>query len=357
MKTFIKYILKKLTVYFLIITPAFIFVILIIKFIEKLKNFKHLSTSDLIGYLFFYIPEHLHYVFPIAVVLSILIFHSDLIKSRKIYPILLNGISIRYVSVIFIIFGAFITLLQILNLELITPYSKEKRIQYYEKLKGHFMENTKHVFASNIWIKIDDTKYTYFGFLDLNKKAGKDFILVQLKKDKFIPLYRIEASEVKIFENVLYLKNGKVVNFVDIENLEYSSFKELEFPVKIDVKNLTKLIKVKKPVSITQFLQKAKIADKFGYPSAYFWSRFYSTLATAFASFVLAVFTIGFLWIKRKEKYLFIFGGIFVYWYGISALSSLAEAGAVPPFLSLLVNAVYLLIGFILIIKRKFIEL
>jgi len=357
MKTLNKYILKKLTIYFTIITPAFLFVILLIKIIEKLGNFKHLNIKDLAGYIFFYIPEKLHYIFPIAVVLSIFIFYSDLIKSRKIYAILLNGISIRYISYIFIVFGFFITFLQIFNLEFITPYAKEKRIEFYERLKGKSLETTKHIFASNIWIKLDKTKYTYFGFLDLNRKAGKDFILVQMKNREFTPLYRVEAKEIEIKDNVLLLTDGKVISLSSIENLDFSKFKKLEFPVKLDINNLKKLIKVKKPVSITQFWQKAVIADKFGYPSAYFWSKFFSSLATVFAPIVLTIFTTGLLWIKRKEKYVFIFGGIFVYWYSISAISSLAEAGAFPAFISLLVNFVYVFIGIFFVLRRKFIEL
>ena len=357
MKTLDRYILKKLAIYFAIITPAFLFVILLIKIIEKLGNFKHLNIKDLLGYLIFYIPENLHYIFPIAVVLSIFIFYSDLIKSRKIYAILLNGISIRYISYIFIAFGATITFLQIANLELITPYAKEKRIEFYEKLKGHSLENMKHIFASNIWIKLDKTKYTYFGFLDLNKKEGKDFILIQMKDKEFSPLYRVEAKEVKIRDNSIFLKNGKVVSLTDIEKLDFYSFKDLEFSVKIDINNLKKLIKVKKPISITQFWQKAVIADRFGYPSAYFWSKFFANLTTVFSSFVLTIFATGLLWIKRKEKYVFIFGGIFVYWYSISAISSLAEAGAIPAFTSLAVDLIYITIGTFLIYKRKFIEL
>ncbi len=357
MKTLVRYFFKKLTTYFIIITPLFLFVILLIKIIEKLKNFKHLNFQDLAGYIIFYVPEKLHYILPIAVVLSIFIFYSDLIKSRKIYAILLNGISIRYISILFISFGALITIFQILNLELISPYAKEKRIQFYEKLKGSSLENIKHIFASNIWIKIDNTKYTYFGFLDLNKKEGKDFILVQMRDKEFLPLYRVEAKEVKIKENSLFLKEGKVVNLTSVEDLDFSKFDKLEFPVKLDVNNLKKLIKVKKPVSISQFYQKAIIADRFGYPSSYFWSKFYANLATVFSPFILSVWTVGLLWIKRKEKYLLIFGGIFVYWYSISAISSLAEAGAIPAFTSLFIDLIFISIGSLLILKRKFIEL
>lgn len=357
MKTLDKYILKKLTIYFTIITPAFLFVILLIKIIEKFGKFKHLNIKDLAGYLFFYIPENLHYIFPIAVVLSIFIFYSDLIKSRKIYAILLNGISIKYISYIFIVFGFFITFLQIFNLEFITPYAKEKRTEFYEKLKGQSPEPTKHIFISNIWVKLDKTKYTYFGFLDLNKKEGKDFIFIQMKDKEFTPLYRVEAKEIKIKDNVLLLTGGKIVTLSSIEKLDFSKFKKLEFPIKLDINNLKNLVKVKKPVSITQFWQKAIIADKFGYPSAYFWSKFFSSLTTVFASIVLTIFTTGLLWIKMKEKYIFIFGGIFVYWYSVPTISSLAEAGVVPAFIILFVNFVYIFIGMFLVLKRKFIEL
>ncbi|EDP74209.1 hypothetical protein HG1285_04101 [Hydrogenivirga sp. 128-5-R1-1] len=294
-----------------------------------------------------------------AAVISFFIVYRELITSRKIYPIFLNGISIKYLITPAVLFSIFVFFIQLFNNLVVMPKSKELSLKYYKTLKGGKLqsEEDKYIFISNQWIKLDNFTFAYFGFLDLNKSIGKNFIYIKLDNKEFYPLFRVEAKTVNIQKEKLKLFKGRIVSLADVINFDYTKFEKLEYPVKIDTKNLRKLIKIKRPTSILQFYEKAIIADRFGYPSGYFWSRFFSYFTTVFSPIVLTIFIYPWIWLRRREKYIVIFGSILFYWYVISALASLSETGGVPYFSPVFINIIYLILGFILLFKIKFVEL
>jgi len=243
------------------------------------------------------------------------------------------------------------------NIQILMPNGYQFAEKYYKKLKGNSEVQNEHLITANQWIRINKTTFIYFGFLDLNNNTGKDFIYLQMKRDNFFPIYRIESKDVKLLNGKVLMKNGRVISLVDIENFDYAKFSNLEFPVNIDIKNLRKLVKIKKAISITQFYKKATIADKFGYPSGYFWSRFFSYFTSVFSPIVLILFIYPFLWMKRREKYFVIVGSILIYWYSIASIASLTEAGALPYFTPFFINIIYVSVGTLFLLKTKFIEL
>ncbi len=359
MKLLDRYILKKLFTIFFIVIPAFAFISVLIQIIEKIKNIKVFEPLNFLIYLATSLPEKLYYVIPIAAVISFFIVYRELIVSRKVYPIFLNGISLKYLIIPAVLFSTAVFIIQVVNNLIIMPKSKELSMKYYKTLKGGKLksEEDKYIFISNQWIKIDNFTFAYFGFLDLNNYIGRNFIYLKLDNKDFYPLFRIEAEKVSIKKGKLKLFNGRIVSLADVINFDYSKFDKLDYPVKIDTENLKKLVKIKKPVSILQFYEKAVIADRFGYPSGYFWSRFFSYLTTIFSPIVLIIFIYPWIWIKRREKYIVIFGSILFYWYAVSAIASLSETGAVPYFLPTFVNFIYLAIGLVLLFRIKFVEL
>ncbi len=357
MKLLNRYILQKLLVLFLVTIPAFAFIAMLAQILEKIKNIKKFDTLDFIIYLLASLPEKIYYIIPVAAVIAFIIVYRELIRSRKIYPIFLAGLSVRYLFIPVFIFSILIFALQVIDNIVFMPYGYEIANKYYKKLKGTQSGKQKYLFIANQWIKVNDYTFLYFGFLDLNKYSGKNFIYMKLNPNNFYPVYRIEANAVKIQNNNLKLEDGKIVSLVNIENFNYSQFKSLNFPEKLDVENLKKLVKIKKPVSVIQLYQKASVADKFGYPSSYFWSRFFSYMASFFAPIVLVTFTYPWIWINKKEKYIAIFGFILIYWYAVSATASLAESGALPYFTPLIIDLIYFIVGLIFLFKIKFVEL
>ncbi|ACO04889.1 MAG TPA: LptF/LptG family permease [Persephonella sp.] len=351
-----RYLYKKLTVYLLVVLPSFSFVAVLAELIEVLRKAKQLDIYYLSLYILYQLPEKVYYILPISAVIAFILLAKDLIESKEIYPILLNGISLKSLATKLFIFPLFLSFLQIINLELIMPTAKKEVEKVYSILKNRPPEEEKYLFAYNRWITLDSKSYMYFRFLDFNKREGKDLIFIQFDEN-YNPVLRIEGNRFKIKGRSILIQNGKIIDLSDIFSFNYRRFKTFDFPVAVDIKNLKKLVKVKKPVSILQLYRSAVIAEKFGYPAGYYWSKFYSKLATVFSALILSIVVFPFLWSRKKDKLFIAFASIIVYWYGTAFIASMAESGAVPYITVLFVDLVYLMVGLFFLSKLRFSEL
>ncbi len=357
MKILDRYILKKLGLYLLIITPTFVFISLLIKVIEKLKNIKTFNLTDFFFYLLYTVPENLYYILPIATILSVILVYRDLIQTKKIYAVLTSGISIKRLSITFFLFGLLVSLLNLANLEFLMSPANKKAVEFYERLKKHSTSD-EPLFVDHTWLKVDEGRFTYFGFLDLRKLRGKDLIFIQFDQKSFKPVFRLESDGFSIKgDNKFLLENVKIVSIRNFPEFDVKHLKKSVYVIDLDLDKLKKLVILKKPISLTELFKKAIVAERFGYPSAYFWSRFFSKLTTVFSPFVLVVLILPLLWINKKGKFVLIFVVIFAYWYLVSVLKALASSGSIPVFSPLIVDILFLIVGLLLLKRVKFIEL
>lgn len=355
MKILDRYIYEKLTVYFLIVFPAFSLVSVFVELIEILRKSKVQDFNLILIYILAKLPENFYYIVPISLIISAFVVANEIVKSREIYPILLNGISINYISTRIVIFSIFISFLQVLNLEVLMPKSNKVYVETYQKLKNQPLEDEKAI-AYNLWLRLDEKNFIYFDFFDLEKKVGKEIVLISMDEN-FLPTNRWEAESFKVESNSLTLLRGKEITVKSIEDVKVSKFDEKKVYVSVDPEKIKKLIKEKKPVSITQLYKVAKIAQNYGYDASYFWSKFYQKLATVISPFILTVFAVGFIW--RKNKFIILAGFLstVLYWYGTSIVSAIASVGNIPYYFIFSFDVLFLSIGFYLMFKTKHPEL
>lgn len=89
MKILDRYIYEKLTVYFLIVFPAFSLVSVLVELIEILRKAKVQDFNLILIYILAKLPENFYYIVPISLIISAFVVANEIIKSREIYPILL----------------------------------------------------------------------------------------------------------------------------------------------------------------------------------------------------------------------------------------------------------------------------
>ena len=358
MKILYRYLYTRLFIYLLIILPSFSFVVLLAEIVEILRKIQNFNISSLILYTFYKLPEKIYFILPIATVIAFILLIKELIEKREIYPILLNGISLKELGINLFLFPLILSFVQIINLEFIMPPFKEKADNIYQKLKVGKVEEDKYIIAYDKWVSVGKDKFVYFGFLDLNKRQGKDIIYIELDKN-FKPIHRIEGKEFSIENGKLKIKNAKFIDFskIDEKRIDINYFHNYYINPEVNIKNLKKLFKIKKPVSLTDYYKSAKVFEKFGYSANYYWSRFFSALSTIFSPLILTIAVYPFLWSKRKDRLILAFIGIIAYWYGISFLTSLAESGAIPFLAIFIVDFIFLTIGLIKLKSLTFTEI
>lgn len=353
MKILYRYLYKKLTIYLLVIIPSFSIVAILVELIELLRKAKNLDFSAVLLYVIYQLPEKVYYILPISVVIAFFLLAKDLINRREIYPILLNGISLKKLGLAIFIFPVFISFIQLANLEMIMPVAKMKAQEMYLFLKNR--PKNEPLIAYNSWVTIDKRTFMYFGFLDLRKRAGKNIVIIKFNKN-FDPVFRIEGSKFTV-ENKIKIKNAKIIDLKSFTDFSIKKVREYDYNQKIDLNSLKKLVKIKKPVSIRQFYKAAVIAEKFGYPASLYWSKFYSKLATVISPFILGFVVYPLLWNRKKYTIAVIAGLIVVYWYATAFLTSIASTNVIPFYVIFSVDFVYLMAGLFLFRRLKFSEL
>ncbi len=357
MKKLYLYLYKRFLVYFLVVLPAFIFVGVLADLIEILRKIQILNIYKILLYMVLEIPEKAYLMLPISIVIALVLLARDLINSREIYAILINGISVRRISIVLVFLTVFLSLVQIINLELIMPDSKKKATKIYLSMKKKKNLEAKEIqIAYKTWLALEDNFFMYFDVLDFKNKSGKKLIIIKLDK-KNNPLFTIEGEEFKIKKKIIEIKNGRIINIPNIYDVHMVHVKEYTWPAKIDLDKIKQLIITKLPVSLTEYYKNAKIAEKYGYQYGYYWSKFYSKLATVISPFILAFFALPFLWTKKSNRLIMIFIAILVYFYSVALLSSIAETGIIPYPTILVVDVIYIVIGAYFMFKLRFIEL
>jgi len=353
MKILYRYLYKKLTVYLLVIVPSFTFVAILAELVELLRKAKNLDFQAIVLYILYQTPEKVYYILPVSVVIALFLMARDLINSREIYPILLNGISLKRLGMAVFIFPVFVSVVQLVNLEIVMPEAKRKAESIYGFLRKK--PKTEPLIAYNSWVTIDKNTFMYFSFLDLRTKKGKGIVILK-HRDDFSPVLRIEGKQFFIGEQIK-IKNSKVITINEGTQISLKRFNEYIFPEKVDIENFKKLIKVKKPVSIRQLYRSAVIAEKFGYPASYYWSKMYSKIATVIAPVILAFTFYPLLWNRKKTSIVVMAVLLLTYWYSIAFLTSIAQSNVIPYYGIFSVDVIYLLLGIIMFRKLKFSEL
>ncbi len=357
MKKLYLYLYKRFFVYLFVVFPAFVFVGILADLIEILRKIQILDIKKIILYMVLQVPEKAYLMLPISIVIAFVLLARDLINSREIYAILINGISVRRISIVLILLTVFLSVLQIINLEFIMPDAKKKATKIYLSIKKKKSIEAKEIqVAYKTWLALENNFFMYFDVLNFKTKSGKKLIIIKLDK-KNNPLFTIEGEEFKIKKKIIDIKNGRIINIPNIYDVHMVHVKEYSWPAEIDLDKIKQLIITKLPVSLTEFYRNAKIAEKYGYEYGYYWSKFYSKLTTVISPFILALFAIPFLWTKRTNRLILVFVAILVYFYSVALLSSIAETGIIPYVAILSVDLIYIAVGIFFLWKLRFIEL
>ncbi len=356
MKKLYLYLYKRYFTYLFIIFPSFVAVTLLADIIELFRKIKVMIFADIILYVIYQIPEKVYYVLPVSTVIALIFLARELINKNEVHAILTSGISIKDISISLVFITIFITALQIGNLEFLMPQAKLKSIEIYNKLKRSYSNDEEIKFAYNTWVSLEKDLFLYFDFIDFETKGGKNLVLIRFDEN-YYPVYRVESKSFKVLKNSIETFSSRVIVIQNIDNIDVQFVNQYTLPFKIDINDLKTLVAKRKPISLTQLYETAKIAEEYGHKYSYYWSKFYSKLASIFAPTVLSVFAVPFIWTRRKNRLFFIFVGIMLYWYLIALLSSISSTGLVPYQITLSVDVAFIIIGIFYLLRLRFIEL
>ncbi|MFZ4404437.1 MAG: LPS export ABC transporter permease LptG [Pseudobdellovibrionaceae bacterium] len=324
--------------YFLGSILIFTTLFLAVDAMSTLVKYKGLSGEVVASYYFYFLPEVLHKMLPVACVLGVVLTLSNLNRNNELVALYASGMSLFRISFPLLVSTVLICLFSLILSDKILPQAtKQKNYIFYtllEKTPGKFST----VKTDRIWYR---SKNAIFNIKTLNVQGTKaqGLTLYFLSEDWDL-LQMLTAKEVELNGSQWLLKNGSITLLNADSSFPLSSqFKSKKIVMSEDSKDLQSSGQTSEMLSqkeLAQFISKNKVA---GLDTLRYEVDYHSKFGFAFAGLVMALLGIPFSVTRART------GGsmanigiclalVFAYWILYSSGLTLGQHGHLPPVLA-----------------------
>ncbi len=331
-----RYIGKIFLLIFFASSIAFLGIFLTVSFLELVDDIiEHKkSFSLLFKYLYYYSPQMLIFIIPMAVLLSSLLTFGILERNNETTAMKAGGVSLYRVTYTVIIFSIFFSFLNLYLQEKILPTYNKNAYELRREIQGR-KKRVSINFPS--WVKGKRGFFYHFNFYDKKKGKFKELNIYQFDDKEKILLKKYESKEA-------YIKDKKILLIVSKEftigenssKVEKHRFLELKIP---DNKSIFSYefpdpeeMNIKELKGFIAYLKENNASTK-KYLVSYYFKLFFP-----FTPIVLVFVGISFAFKIGRSGTL---AGIgiaifitFIYWIIFGVLKSLGNAGILTPILS-----------------------
>ncbi len=333
----------------------FMFLYLVIDFIEKIDNFLKSQVSHTSILLFFVYKTPLIAVqmAPAAALIAVIVMFSLMKKDNEITALKASGISAFRFSVPVLCMSMGLSAAVFLFSELVMPYASTKsRDIWLKEVKKH--GQLRFYNRSNIWYRGEEAIYWIRHFDGRNMvMESPSFYFID---DSFRLSRKIDARRAIWTGNGWKAEEGIIIRMADNGAFEMERFKEMEIVLPEEPETFLKTDRRPEEMGYWELKRYAeKTADK-GYDNSQYQVDLNEKLSFPLLSFIMALIGIPTaLGLKKGGAALAVSVGIAAafFYYLIHAFSrSLGLAGILPPALSAwLTSLCFLLIGSYLMIR------
>ena len=272
---------------------------LILNLFEEVEFFKNSGESLFLPFILTlaYIPNLIFInLMPFIIFISAMWFFLSIKQNNELLTLKIFGYSnakvIALISLISFFWG-------LLILIIINPVTSDM-VKYYEKTKSNYSKDTDHLVTINrngVWIKEKKGDDLYIINADkLEKNHLIDVSINIIVKDNTISK-RIEAEKANIFLNNWDMKNIKIFNFDEEENMVVENKESLVFNSFYNVQKLNNLFKNLDTISFVELITNNKSLVNRGYEKTTISEKINSFFALPFflalMTMLAAIFTVN----------------------------------------------------------------
>ena len=334
---------------------TFLFIYLLVDFIEKIDNFieANASNSAMLAYFFYKIPYIMIQMVPVATLLSVIVMFCLMEKNNEVTALKACGMNIIELSKPIIIVSVFVAGLVFLVSELIVPYASSKSNEIWN-IEVEKRDQRQLYGQTQVWYKGEDAIY-WIRYFDPQKKSMED-VTFYFFDDSFQLVKRIDArkgiwtgDKWRIREGIVHIaRNGG--------DYQLKRFDEIDLALPEQPEDFIRTIRQPEEMSYWELKRYAEKIRREGYdPTAYLVDM---NIKLAFPLINLVMVLIGIpiaLGLKRGGTSLAVSLGVavcFLYLVTLGFARSLGLSGILPPLLSAwLANAVFFFSGVYLIAR------
>ncbi|MFW6123745.1 MAG: LPS export ABC transporter permease LptG [Acidobacteriota bacterium] len=354
-----RYVVKKYLSIFLLIFASLLFVFIIITFFEGIDNvYEHGKSLTLFyEYMWFRIPEFIHYVLPVAALSSALLCLGILTKFNEITAMKSSGMSVFRIILPLLILSIIISFFSFYLQENILPFSSKKAEETWDKINDVPPRSYNRVDRRWVMGKNGNRMY-YYNHFDQDRSFFEDMTILDLNTESWLLERRIYAEKAELSGRKLTLSNlwerrfeqNKPVSFLTQEKLKLKINEEKNYFIK-GMKKANQM----HYAELKEYIERLKESH---FETTRYEVDFHYKISFPLATFVIVLLGIPFAFTMGKRGTLVGIGMSFViviiYWGAIGIFKSLGYAGYVSPFLGAWSpNLIFGLIGLYLIFNLR----
>jgi lipopolysaccharide export system permease protein len=355
MKTISKYLVKEFAKYFIIFEAVFVFIYLVIDFLQKIDNFIEAKVSGVLVVLFFLYksPFIMVQMIPPTIAITVIVMFSAMRKSREITALKACGVNLFNISQVVLFAGTAVGLVTFLCSEVLVPFasSRSNRIWNRDVEK----QDPGLFYGSNqIWYKGPDRIYWIRSFDTRNQTMENPTLF--FFDSSFRLIKRIEGKR-GVWEDGRWSLEDAIIQERD-ERGDYRLERKERLSLALPERPESFMKGLKKPeeMGYWQLKHYAEQVREEGYDNSKYLVDMNIKIAFPFICLVLVILSIPVaLGLKKGGTPLAVSIGIlicFLYVLTLAFSRSLGLMGAIPPLLSAwLANLVFSFFGIYLMMR------
>jgi lipopolysaccharide export system permease protein len=338
MKVLTKYITREFIKLQVLCQVIFIFLFLMIDFVQKLDNFIEAEVTGagiMLSYFLYKVPYIMVQMIPVATLISVIVLFRIMKNNREIMALKACGINIVKLAQIVITISLFISIFAFVFSESVVPYTSSKSNEIWDvEIKKQNLTRSYGV----EWYKSSDADAIYW--IKHFDKAGSvmEDPTFHFFDKNFKLIKRVEAKKA-LWQNGKWVAEDGLIQELQADG-EYKTRKFVRMILAIPEtpEDFRKVKKQPEEMSYNQLKKEAEDAKSEGYNNSGYLVDMGVKIAFPFISLVLTLLGIPLaLELKTGGIPLAVAVGIgmsFLYYVILSISSSLGHSGVFPPFLA-----------------------
>jgi len=357
MRIIARYLWKEFFKLLLLCQVFFVFLYLVIDFIQKIDNFMEAEADGyaVLQFLMYKTPLIAVQMAPVAALISVIVMFSIMKKNHEITALKASGISIFRLCLPVLVAAMALSIAVFIFSELVVPYASTKSNDiWYREVKKQ--DQRRFYNRSNIWYK--GTKAIYW----IRHFDGENMVMEEpsfyLFDDSFHLIKRIDARRAVWAEGRWTAEEGILQEKKSGDLYELEHFNEMGLTVAEDPESFLKTVRRPEEMSYWELKHFAEKTALEGYEDTHYKVDLNGKLAFPLLSFVIVLIGIPTaIGLKKGGPPLAVSLGIvtcfiYVMIHGLSR--SLGLAGVLPPILSAwMANLTFLFIGIYVMMRME----
>lgn len=332
------YVVRRLLTTFVFIFVSMTLVFYIVTIMELVDNIieNQVAFFYLLQYIYYYTPEIVKFVLPVAVLTSVLLTFSMMSKNNEIVAVQVSGISLYRLAFPAIVIGVLLSLGYFYIQESIAPNANRKALKTMDIIRKQVSPEEQE-FHKN-WVVGDNNEFYFYDFLNIKLNKYVQFNVISL--DKNFNIKKRISSQFARWKSPtgLMLESGFERNFENNNPLDYIEFRRKEINITGGESLFLSKVKDYRYMNINELKEYIRYLEKNKSETVRYEAQLHNKYAFPFASLVMVLIAIPFSFTMGKKGTLygigFAIGISIIFWGAFGIFSALGSTALLSPFIS-----------------------